>query len=160
MNASVNIRPARKDDINTIHELISELAAFENAAGEVELTTQQLEDDSFGANPIVEIWVAERDGGIVGAALTYVKYSTWKGKSLHLEDLIVREKLRGKGIGSQLFEFVVDLCRKRGYKRMEWQVLDWNTTAIEFYKKYGTEFLHEWLDCRLSGDILMEQKIK
>lgn len=158
MNASLNIRAARKSEINTIHELISELAIFENAADEVELTREQLETDAFGDKPIVEIWVAEQEGSILGAALTYVKYSTWKGKSLHLEDLIVREKYRGKGIGSRLFEYVVNICRERGYKRMEWQVLDWNTGAIEFYKKYGTEFLHEWLDCRLSGDILIEQR--
>ncbi len=160
MNASLNIRAARKSEIDTIHELISELAIFENAADEVELTKEQLETDAFGDNPIVEIWIAEQKGSIRGAALTYVKYSTWKGKSLHLEDLIVHEKYRGKGIGSRLFEYVVDICRQRGYKRMEWQVLDWNKGAIEFYKKYGTEFLHEWLDCRLSGEVLIEQKMQ
>lgn len=156
MKLSVNIRPARKGDVETVHELITELAIFEKSGEEVELTEEQLEADAFGAKPIVEIWVAEQDGVIIGAALTYEKYSTWKGRSLHLEDLIVREKYRGKGIGSDLFEFVVGICRDRGYKRMEWQVLDWNTSAIEFYKKCGTEFLHDWLDCRLSGEILIE----
>jgi len=144
----------RREDCAEVYKLIHELAAFENAPDEVVLTLSQLEEDAFGENAIIEIRVAEYEGKIVGAALTYEKYSTWKGRSLHLEDLIVRESHRGMGIGTMLFKEIIDLCKKRNYGRMEWQVLDWNEPAIEFYKKYGTTFLYEWLDCRLTADDL------
>ncbi len=152
MNASVTIRKAAKDDCKVIHDLIRELAVFEKAPNEVDTTPVQLEDDAFGENPIVEMWVATRNAEIIGAALIYEKYSTWKGRSIHLEDLIVRESERGNGIGTQLFDKVVDLCKQRGYGRMEWMVLDWNESAIAFYEKYGTEFLKGWIDCRLTAD--------
>ena len=145
---------AHRTDCTEVYKLIKELAEFENAATEVELTLNQLEEDAFGENAIVEIRVAEYDGEIVGAALTYEKYSTWKGRSLHLEDLIVRESHRGLGIGTMLFKEIIDLCKKQNYGRLEWQVLDWNKPAIEFYKKYGTAFLYEWLDCRLTANDL------
>lgn len=151
MNARATIRKARKEDCKTIYNFIVELAQFEKAADEVDLRIEQLESDAFGSNPIIEIWIAELDNEAVGMALTYEKYSTWKGRSIHLEDLIVSTAHRGKGIGSLLFEYVVSLSAKRGYGRMEWQVLDWNTEAIGFYEKYGATFLSEWLDCRLTA---------
>lgn len=152
MNTSVSIRPATKNDCEVIHDLIRELAVFEKAPNEVVTTPAQLQDDAFGEKPIVEMWVAERSAVIIGAALIFEKYSTWKGRSIHLEDLIVRESERGNGIGTMLFDKVVSLSKERGYGRMEWMVLDWNESAIGFYEKYGTEFLKGWIDCRLSAE--------
>jgi len=152
VKTKITLRDAQRSDCKIVYELIHELAVFEKAGDEVELTLSQLEEDAFGENALVEIRVAEVNGEIVGAALTYEKYSTWKGRSIHLEDLIVRESHRGLGIGSLLFNQIVNLCKERGYGRMEWQVLDWNEPAIAFYKKYGTTFLYDWLDCRLTAD--------
>lgn len=152
MKTKIILRDAIREDCKIVHDLIRELALFEKAADEVELTVNQLEEDAFGDKAIVEIRVAEMEGEIVGASLIYEKYSTWKGRSVHLEDLIVRESHRGKGIGSMLFNQIVNLAKERGYGRMEWQVLDWNEPAITFYKKYGTTYLYDWLDCRLTAD--------
>lgn len=152
VNASITIRPATENDCGTIHDLIRELAVFEKAPNEVVTTPEQLKEDAFGEKPIVEMWVATRAEEILGAALIFEKYSTWKGRSIHLEDLIVRESERGNGIGTMLFDKVVSLSKERGYGRMEWMVLDWNTKAIDFYEKYGTEFLEGWIDCRLSAE--------
>lgn len=152
MKTKIILREAVREDCEIVLDLIRELAVFEKAENEVELTVNQLEEDAFGANPIVEIRVAEVDGEIVGASLIYEKYSTWKGRSVHLEDLIVRESHRGMGIGTLLFNQIVNLSKERGYGRMEWQVLDWNKPAITFYEKYNTTFLYDWLDCRLTSD--------
>jgi GNAT superfamily N-acetyltransferase len=155
MNPST-IRPAAPTDCPEVYELIKELAVYEKAPNEVEITIEQLEEDAFGNKPVVEILVAEKAGKIVGAALTYVKYSTWKGRSLHLEDLVVSAAERGQGIGAQLFKEVINLCKKRNYARMEWLVLDWNKGAIGFYDKYNTQYLEGWLDCRLSREQLQK----
>lgn len=152
MNNEVIIRPATAKDLQAVHALIGELAAFERAAHEFEVTLEELTNHAFGEKPIVEIRVADWDGYIAGAALVYEKYSTWKGIGLHLEDLIVREDHRGKGIGAKLFEDILRLCRERNYARLEWQVLDWNETAIKFYQKYGAEMMKEWLTCRLTSE--------
>ncbi len=151
---SIHIRPGQVSDLQDVHDLIRELARYERAEKEVEITQDQLAEDAFGENPIVEIWVAEMEREVVGAALIYEKYSTWKGRSVHLEDLIVAEEHRGQGIGKMLFEKIIGLAKERNYARMEWQVLDWNKPAIEFYQSYGAEFLNEWLDCRLSKNEL------
>lgn len=159
MNSKVNIREAKRVDIPLVYSLIKELAVFEKAADQVEITEEDLIEDAFEDGSIAEIFVAEWEGTIAGAAIIYEKYSTWKGRSMHLEDLIVSEKYRGKGIGKQFFEFLIGIAKKRNYGRMEWQVLDWNKPAIEFYKKYGTQFLEEWLDCRLDrNDIIRLSK--
>lgn len=142
----------RREDCAAVHRLICELAEYEKALNEVELTVAQLEEDAFGKNAITEIRVAEVDGRVVGAVLTYEKYSTWKGRSLHLEDIIVENAYRGHGIGTRLFAEIIELCKERKYGRLEWQVLDWNEPAIDFYKKYNTTFLHEWLSCRLTAN--------
>ncbi len=151
MKENVRIRPAEEIDCPAVFELIKELALFEKAAGEVDINAEELARDAFGDAKIVQIFVAEIDGDIVGAALVYEKYSTWKGRCLHLEDLIVQESARGAGIGSLLFQEMIKLCKSCDYKRMEWQVLDWNEPAIEFYKKYGATFLDDWTDCRLTA---------
>ena len=144
------MRWARPDDLPRVHALIGELAAFERAALEFNVTLDELTEHAFGQKPIVEIRVANWKGSIVGAALVYEKYSTWKGIGLHLKDLIVSEAYRGKGIGALLFEDVLRLCKERNYVRLEWQVLDWNEPAIAFYKKYGAAIMEEWLTCRLT----------
>jgi ribosomal protein S18 acetylase RimI-like enzyme len=148
---NLRIRSGNSEDCSAVLELIKELAVFEKAGNEVILTREQLESDAFGPKPIVEIFIAEYNQDIAGAALIYEKYSTWKGRSVHLEDLIVKEKYRGLGIGSALFEYIIQLSKSRNYGRMEWQVLDWNDKAIKFYEKYGSHFLEEWLDCRLTS---------
>lgn len=155
MNSKVGIREGKPTDIDQVYELIKELAVYEKAANEVDISPENLYEDAFGENAIAEIFVAERNGDVVGAAIIYEKYSTWKGRSMHLEDLIVKEEHRGKGIGKEFFEFLIKLAAERNYGRMEWQVLDWNEPAIEFYKKYESKFLEEWLDCRLDRNDLM-----
>lgn len=154
MSYQINIRKAVPADCEKVYELICELAVFEKEPDAVEITPAQLEEDAFGPKAIVNIWVAEADGVVVGAALFFEKYSTWKGRTLHLEDLIVNETFRGSGIGTMLFEKILNIAHEGGYGRMEWMVLDWNVPAIDFYKKYGTEFLDEWKDCRLTRETM------
>jgi len=150
----VIIRRAEPRDVDAIHALIVELAEFENAPDEVEISADQLNADAFGENPIVEITVAEVDGSVVGAALFYEKYSTWKGRSVHLEDFVVHPSHRRRGIGSLLFEEMMRMASERNYARLDWQVLDWNESAIAFYQKYGASLTDEWLDGRLTRNDL------
>lgn len=147
MNFSV--RKAVKKDATEILRLIKELAEYEKAPQEVKVTLQELENDGFGANPIYSAFVAEADGKVVGMALYYVKYSTWKGRCIYLDDIVVSEKYRRYGIGAKLFEEVVKVCKAMGARKMDWQVLDWNEPAISFYKKYNTVFSDEWRNCTL-----------
>lgn len=126
--------------------LIHELALFEKAPEEVFATEDTLLTYGFGENPLFVSWVAELNGTVVGMALCYVRYSTWKGPVLYLEDLVVTQSCRGKGIGKKLFEACVEFARIQGYPRLVWQVLDWNQPAIEFYKKYQAIFDGEWLN--------------
>lgn len=129
--------------------LIHELAVFEKAPHEVVATEQTLLEHGFQANPLFVSWVAEQQGAIVGMALCYIRYSTWKGPVLYLEDLIVTEPFRGKGIGKALFEVCVHHAREKQYRKMVWQVLDWNTPAIDFYKGYGANMDPEWLNASI-----------
>ena len=140
------VRSAIPEDMPAVHALIVELAIYERAGDEVETTMEQLTLDGFGPQAIFELVVAEWEGSLVGMALWYTKYSTWKGKCGFLEDLVVRDSYRGKGIGRALFESVAEECAKRNFGRMEWQVLDWNEPAIGFYKKLGAELDPEWLN--------------
>ena len=146
---NISIRRATREDLPAILDLIKELAEYERAAREVTVTLTELETDGFGPNPLYEAIVAESEPGIVGMAFYYNCYSTWKGKCLYLEDIIVKKDLRQQGIGKQLFDEVVRKARDMGAKRLQWQVLDWNTPAIEFYKKYNAEISTEWLNGRL-----------
>lgn len=145
----VTIRKGEKSDLATIHSLICELALFEKAPEQVVTTLQTMEKDGFGEQPIFRTIVAEADGRIVGMALFFTKYSTWRGKGLYLDDLIVTEKYRGKGIGKKLLNAVFDEANKMGAKQIHWQVLDWNTPAIDFYKKVGARIEAEWWDCKV-----------
>lgn len=126
--------------------LIHELAVYEKAADEVLVTAKELRQHAFGVKPFVEILVAEHENEVLGAALFYEKYSTWKGPAIHLEDLIVAERERSKGIGALLLDEVLRIGAERKYRRVYWQVLDWNTPALRFYKKYKAHFDPEWVN--------------
>lgn len=146
----MNIRSGNQDDLEDALALIKELAVFEKAPEAVENTIESMIKDGFGDRPVFEFFVAEVDGKVVGLALYYYNYSTWKGKSLYLEDLIVKEAYRGRGIGKRLFERVILKAKEEDVGRMDWQVLDWNTSAIDFYKKMGASLDDEWINCRLT----------
>lgn len=145
----ITIRPGEKQDIPAMMELVKELAVYEKAADQVTNTVEAMTEDGFGEHPIFGSFVAEVDGNIVGISIFYNRYSTWKGKRLYLEDIVVTSGLRGKGVGKGLFEATVAKARETGCTGMMWQVLDWNQSAIEFYEKYGTRFDEEWLNCHL-----------
>ncbi len=149
MNDSISIRPGTCQDIPRVFELICELAQFENAREQVETSPEQLERDGFGPAPLFGLLVAQRGEEVVGMALTYFRYSTWKGKRLYLEDLVVTESARGNGVGRALLEATMRVAREAGCSGLMWQVLDWNTPAIEFYKRFGVRFDGEWLNVNL-----------
>lgn len=142
------IRPAVQADADAIFQLINELAVFERAPHEVINTAQGLLNDGFIADPpLYTAQVAENSQGvIIGFALCYIRYSTWKGPVLYLEDLYVQDAFRGNGVGKSLFEACVDYAKVKGFKRLTWQVLDWNTSAIDFYKKWNAVLDHEWIN--------------
>lgn len=130
--------------MKSVHELIVELAVFEKEPDAVEVTIKDLENDGFGKQPKFICFVAEIDTKIVGAALIYKRYSTWKGQVLHLEDLIVKESIRGSGLGSALLDEVVKYGNEIGVKRISWEVIDWNEPAINFYEKKGADVKRDW----------------
>ncbi|MGD1846982.1 MAG: GNAT family N-acetyltransferase [Salibacteraceae bacterium] len=148
------LRTGTPADLPAALQLIQELAVYEKAGDQVEVTVEELERDGFGPDKVFDFFVAEADGEVVGIALYYTKYSTWKGKCLFLEDIVVRESFRGKGLGSLLFEAVIRESKKRQVRRMEWQVLDWNTPAIRFYEKYHSNLDPEWINGKLVYDQL------
>ncbi|MDF1517018.1 MAG: GNAT family N-acetyltransferase [Lutibacter sp.] len=139
-----SIREGNIEDMPSVLNLIKELAHFEKEADAVVITVADLEKDGFGNYPLFKTFVAEVDKEIVGMALFYPRYSTWKGPTIHLEDLIVKKNKRGLNIGSALYKKVIEYGHNLGVKRMEWVVLDWNTPAIEFYKKTGAHILDDW----------------
>lgn len=143
------IRPAVVEDMIAVHHLIRELAIYEKAEHEAVLTAQQLAQDGFGVSPLFRCLVAESNQQVIGFALFYNKYSTWKGHCIYLEDLLVTEKHRRDGVGSKLFEEVMKIAKSEKAKRFEWQVLEWNEPAINFYKKYEATLDAEWINCRL-----------
>ncbi|MDB5132235.1 MAG: acetyltransferase family protein [Mucilaginibacter sp.] len=151
---NIKIREARKEDCNRLLELVNELALFERAPQEVTVTTEEFEDAGFGNKPVWKAFVAEVDGLIIGFALYYVRYSTWKGCRMYLEDLIVTEPMRGKGFGKLLFNRLIREARELGFSGMVWQVLDWNQPAIDFYKKYEANVEAGWLNASLSKEQL------
>lgn len=146
----INLREAKREDCPRLLELVHELAVFEKALDEVEVSLAEFEDAGFGAKPVWKAFVAEVDNYIVGFALYYVRYSTWKGRRVYLEDLIVTEEWRGKGIGKLLFDRIVQETKELGFSGMVWQVLDWNQPAIDFYKKYEAGIEAGWLNASLS----------
>jgi len=130
-------------------ELVHELAVYEKAPEEVTVTLEHFEESGFGLNPIWWAFVAEVEGKVEAFALYYIRYSTWKGQRMYLEDILVTEKLRGKHIGKQLFDRLIEEAKERKLKGIVWQVLEWNEPAINFYKKYDATFDPEWVNCGL-----------
>lgn len=148
-----SVRPAVSADMPSVLKLINELAIYEQAADQVRNSAEQLVQDGFGPNPAFECLVAvSTNGEIVGFALFYTSYSTWRGKCLYLEDLCVTEKHRRSGIGKLLFDAVLEIAQTRDMKRLSWQVLEWNTPAIAFYQKYKADLDPEWINGKLVLD--------
>ena len=147
---SIVIRDAVREDVPIMFELIKELALYEKAPEQVTNTVEQMYVDGFGDNPIFGTIVLEVESEIVGMALYYFRYSTWKGKRLYLEDLIVSETMRGRGLGEKLLESVIEKARQTACTGLMWQVLDWNEPAINFYKKFGAKFDEEWVNVNIN----------
>lgn len=145
------IRKAEKEDCKRMMELITELAVFERAPKEVIVEFDHFVESGFGEHPVWWAFVADVDGVVQGFVLYYIRYSTWKGQRMYLEDFLVNEKLRGHGIGKLLFDKLIEEAKGKKFSGIVWQVLDWNTTAINFYNKYeGVEIDSGWLNCSLS----------
>lgn len=140
----ITIRKALKEDMKDVLGLIQELAIFEKEPDAVELSVTDLQEDGFGATPQFTCWVAEVDHEVVGMALVYFRYSTWKGKAVHLEDLVVKESMRGKGVGEALYTEVMKYGISEGVKRVQWEVIAWNEGAIKFYERSGAKVLRDW----------------
>lgn len=138
------IRKATKNDMPSVLELIQELATFEKEPDAVVVTVDDLIRDGFSENPLFQCFVADVNGEIIGMALYYYRYSTWKGKTIHLEDLIVKENKRGTGAGFALYKEIIKQGKAENVRRIEWNVLDWNTPAINFYEKSGAKVLDDW----------------
>ena len=145
----ITIRKAVKEDCPRLMELITELAVYERAPEEVTAKLEHFIESGFGANPVWWAFVAEEDGYVEGFALYYIRYSTWKGQRMYLEDLIVTEKMRGRGLGKLLFDRLIDEAKEKKFSGVVWQVLDWNEPAINFYKKYHAKLDDEWINCSI-----------
>lgn len=148
--AAITIRNVRREDCPRLLELIKELAEYEKAPDEVTVTLEQFTDAGFGESPVWKAFAAVDGDTIIGFALYYIRYSTWKGCRLYLEDLLVTESYRGQGIGKLLFDRLLQEARDKNYNGMVWQVLEWNEPAINFYKKYEASFDPEWWNASIS----------
>ena len=149
-----NIRFAQQSDMPKVLELIKELAVFEKEPDAVIVTEKDLIEHGFGKNPLFTCFVAESEQEIVAIALIYFRFSTWKGKTVHLEDLIVKQEFRGQGLGTLLLDEVIKYGYSQGVQRICWEVLDWNTSAINFYEKQGAKILKDWYLAQLEGDAI------
>ena len=146
---NILIRKAVEADCPRMMELIHELAVYEKAPEEVTVTPEHFRESGFGPHPVWWAFVAEVDGKVEGLALYYIRYSTWKGQRMYLEDIIVTEKMRGRGIGQMLFQALITEYREKGLAGMVWQVLDWNEPALNFYRKYGASFDAGWVNASI-----------
>jgi GNAT superfamily N-acetyltransferase len=146
----INIRRAVKEDCARLLELIRELAEYEKAPQEVTVTMEHFIESGFGDQPVWWAFVAEADGQVEGFAMYYIRYSTWKGQRMYLEDLLVTEKMRGKGLGKMLFDQLIVEAKEKKFNGIAWQVLEWNEPAINFYKKYKAHFDPEWINCSIT----------
>lgn len=149
MQQGTVLRRAVKTDCPRLMELVRELAVYEKAPDEVVVSLSHFEESGFGPNPVWWAFVAEVNGKVEGFALYYIRYSTWKGQRLYLEDLIVTEEHRGTGLGKMLFEQLIAETKEKSFSGMVWQVLDWNEPAINFYKKYKADFDAAWVNCSI-----------
>jgi GNAT superfamily N-acetyltransferase len=147
---NITIRRAVQEDCPRLMELINELALFEKAPQEVTVTMEHFIESGFGPQPVWWAFVAEVDGIVEGFGMYYIRYSTWKGQRMYLEDLLVTDKMRGKGLGKLLFDRLIEEAKEKKFKGMVWQVLDWNEPAINFYKKYNASFDPEWINCSIN----------
>ncbi len=147
---TINIRKAVRSDCVRMMELVRELAIYEKAPEEVTITEAHFEKSGFGSKPVWWAIVAEVDGKVQGFALYYIRFSTWKGQRMYLEDFIVTEEMRGKGLGKLLFDQLILEAQKKQLQGISWQVLDWNEPAIHFYKKYPTTFDAGWVNCAIN----------
>jgi predicted acetyltransferase len=146
----IKIRLAKKEDCHSMLELIQELAVYEKAPDAVTVDFDHFVESGFGENPVWHAFVAEVNNNVVGFALYYIRYSTWKGQRMYLEDILVTDKWRGKGIGKLLFDQLIKKAQEKKFHGMVWQVLEWNKPAINFYKKYeNVTFDNEWVNCSL-----------
>lgn len=148
----MTIRPGTKEDMPAVLELIKELAAFEREPDAVVVTVDELVKDGFGPDPLFYTFIAEVNSEIIGIALFYYRYSTWKGKTIHLEDLIVKQDKRGTGAGSALYKEVIKFAKQDGVRRVEWVVLNWNTHAIQFYERSGAAIMKDWLTVQMNEE--------
>ena len=147
---SIIIRRAVKEDCPRLLELINELALYEKAPQEVTVTLEHFVESGFGDNPVWWAFVAEEDGLVQGFALYYIRYSTWKGQRMYLEDILVTEQARGKGLGKLLFNQLIEEAKEKKFTGIVWQVLEWNEPAINFYKKYNANLDAEWINCSIA----------
>ncbi len=148
----IQVRVAEEKDCPRLMELIHELAVYERAPDEVTVTMDEFREAGFGEKPVWKAFVAEIEGKVQGFALYYIRYSTWKGCRLYLEDFLVSNESRGKGIGKVLFDRIIAEAKEKGFNGMTWQVLDWNEPAINFYHKYQADLDAGWLNCSLSKE--------
>lgn len=147
---NIIIRPAVREDCTRLMELVQELAEYEREPEAVTVSQAHFEESGFGEHPVWWAIVAELDGVVQGFALYYIRYSTWKGQRMYLEDLIVTEEHRGKGIGKMLLDELINIAKEKKYSGMMWQVLDWNEPAINFYKRYDADLSEEWINVNLN----------
>ena len=145
----IKVRRAVKEDCRRLLELVQELATYEKAPNEVTVTLDHFVESGFSEKPVWWAFVAETEEKIVGFALYYIRYSTWKGQAMYLEDIIITNEMRGKGMGKLLFDRLIEEAREKKFNRIIWQVLDWNEPAINFYKKYNADIDSGWLNCSI-----------
>ena len=150
----ITIRKAKKEDMSRVHELIMELAVYEKLPQEVVVNPSDLVNDGFGEKPLFHCFVAEVNSTVEGMAIIYNRYSTWKGKTVHLEDLIVTKNMRNKGIGALLLDKVILFGKEMSVKRISWEVIDWNKKAIKFYERKGAKLISDWSIIHLNKEAI------